>query len=463
MYELNPEYIEQLETLAAGIQESEELQQYLEEEEEAFYMQLKEKYEPHIAALYEEVAEHHPLQLITFETILLDPAFEGLFLPKLLGHSVLRGEIDDQCKYVRPQDHFKDVLAAICNSANFDILKKRIGQSIQIGFALSSDIWITNLINSLPNKRIRYFLQSQKLEKYRHYNERLAGFNRYKKQFVHDNFLTAEFPSTMPELQVYFGQLKTFLISRINRKGDDSTLLEPLKALVANSQLQGSVEHLQISVLFAAFFNLEKDDIVFVAKHLNAIRKNTPEYSDKFLAFLLELHKRTDIDYTPQADLRLSDMFDSKIKDDISAYFELMDIVHKKGYVHPETQEAVKQFYTHHQGLSLINECVRQSIFQYFSKFINNLEESAYADFFEISKVFAVYQQIFLNQHFNQAMEDLSMGYVQKLLHHYTDKRGKDYQDIKRFVSHNFLEYEFLSEKEVVEIFKSRRKKKKED
>mgnify|MGYP001202554958 CR=1 FL=1 len=463
MYELNPEYIEQLETLAAGIQESEELQQYLEEEEESFYMQLKEKYEPHIAALYEEVAEHHPLQLITFELVLLDPAFEGLYLPKLLGHSVLRGEIDDQCKYTRPQDHFKEVLLAICNSANFDILKKRIGQSIQIGFALSSDIWITNLINSIPNKRIRYFLQSQKLEKYRQANERLAGYNRYKKQFVHDNFLTAEFPTTMPELTVMFGQLKTFIISRINRNGDNSTLFQPLKDFIANSQLQGSVEHLQITTLFAAFFELEKEDKVLVAKHLNAIRKNTPEFSDKFLAFILELHKRTDIDYSPQADLRLSDLFDTKIKDDITEYFTLMDVVHKNGYVHPDTQEAVKQFYTHHQGLSLINECVRQTIFHYFSRFINNLEETAYNDFFEISKVFAIYQQIFLNQHFNQAMEDLSMGYVQKLLLRYTDKRGRDYQDIKRFVSHNFLEYEFLSEKEVVEIFKTRRKKKKED
>ncbi len=44
---------------------------------------------------------------------------------------------------------FKEVLFAICNSSNFEYLRKRIGQTIQTGFALSSDIWVTNLINEI--------------------------------------------------------------------------------------------------------------------------------------------------------------------------------------------------------------------------------------------------------------------------------------------------------------------------
>ncbi len=67
---------------------------------------------------------------------------------------------------------------------------------------------------------------------------------------------------------------------------------------------------------------------------------------------------------------------------------------------------------------------------------------------------------IFSNQQFNQDLEDLSMDYVKKLLHFYTDKRGKDYQDIKRFVSSTLQDYRFITEKEVVEIFKTKRKKK---
>ena len=42
----------------------------------------------------------------------------------------------------------------------------------------------------------------------------------------------------------------------------------------------------------------------------------------------------------------------------------------------------------------------------------------------------------------------------------YTDKRGKDYQDIKKFVKTNFVDLGFMKEKELVEFFKTRRKKK---
>ena len=69
--------------------------------------------------------------------------------------------------------------------------------------------------------------------------------------------------------------------------------------------------------------------------------------------------------------------------------------------------------------------------------------------------------RIFDNQQFNQDMEKISMSYIAKLLKRYTDKRSRDYQDIKKFVSHNFVDYGFLKDKEVVELFKTRRKRKK--
>ena len=50
---------------------------------------------------------------------------------------------------------------------------------------------------------------------------------------------------------------------------------------------------------------------------------------------------------------------------------------------------------------------------------------------------------------------------MRKLLKHYTDKRGKDYQDIKKFVSTAFQDFGFMKEKEIVEMFKTRRKRKK--
>lgn len=457
--ELDQQYIERLEELAGEIQESPELQQYLDTEEEEDFNHLKELYEPRISMIYEEVAATHPLQLIYMEKILLDDAFEGLFLPKILGYSVLRGEVGKDYKYVRPQDHFRDVLMAICDSANFDILKKRIGQSIQVGFALSSDIWITNLINEVQNKRIRYYLRSQKLEKYRVEKERAIGYMRYKKQFGNDNFQSAEIPQTLSELKVLFSPLKLFLIHRIKNHNDNSSLVPVLMEFIQQEDFQGTDEHLQILTLFASFFSLEDDELQKVREIFNKLRTEKADFQEKYFDFVLEMHNDPEIRLDGEADLRIAALLDENIKDELKTYYALMTVIHTKGYITEEAQEAVKVFYNRYQGLSTINECVRRTIFNYFAQLIRNLEVSDYQDYFEITKVFTVYMAIFSNQHFNQDLKDLSMAYIKRLLKNYTDKRGKDYQDIKKFVSTTFVDLNFLNEKEVVELFKTRRKK----
>lgn len=460
MYELDQNYIDRLENLAAEIQESDELQQYLETEEEEDYGRLKELFEPRIAALHEEVALHNPLQLISLELVLLDESFEGLFLPKILGYSVLRGEIDSNYRYVRPQEHFKEILLTICNSANFEILKKRIGQSIQIGFALSSDIWVTNLINSISNKRIRYFLQSQKLEKYRRDNDRAIGYERYKKQFKNENYQTAEFPETLTDLPIHFSPLKHFLIHRINLKADNSSIVEHIKTFIENPEFQGTPEHLQIMSLYANYFDLSEDDQKHLTAQFNKTRGGMPDFAEQYLEFLLELHRSKEIQWTADADRRIAAILDRSIEDELVPYYNLMDTVHDKGYLDPEVQQDIKVFCDQREGLSTANENVRQTIYEYFAGFVNNLDEDAYTDFFEISKLFPVYMSIFANQRFNQNLEGISMDYLRKLLARYTDKRGKDYQDIKKFVATAFVEFGFLTEKEVVEMFKTKRKKK---
>lgn len=461
MQELDADYLDQLEVIAGEIQDSDELASYLEEEEEEFYLRLKEMFEPKIGMVYEEVAATAPLQLIALETVLLNPLFEGLYLPKILGYSVQRGEINDRYKYVRPQDHFKDVLLAICNSANFDILKKRIGQSIQMGFALSSDIWVTNLINSISNKRVRYYLQGQKLDRYRPLEARKVGYHRYQKQFTSDNFQSTEFPGSLSELKVLFSPLKNFLIYRIGSRWDNTSLVDPLKAFLENKDFQETDEYLQIAFLFGAFFELDDKDGKHLAKHLNKVRTSLTEFDDKWLNFVLELHGRKDIQLDPEADLRISALLDKSVKDQLSEYYTLTDKIHTDGYMNDEVHDAVRVFYSRHQGRSTINECVRAVIFGYFARLIGNLEEKAYPDFFEETKLFPVYMSIFANQKFNQDLKDLCMRYVKKLLKKFTDKRGKDYQDVKKFVSTTFVDFKFLKEKEVVELFKTRRKRKK--
>ncbi len=112
--------------------------------------------------------------------------------------------------------------------------------------------------------------------------------------------------------------------------------------------------------------------------------------------------------------------------------------------------------------VSLINECVRKVIFGYYTRLIKNLEDRDYNELINLArKSYPVYMKIFGNQQFVQDVEDTSMVYIKRILKKYTDKRGKDYQDIKKFVSSTFVELGFMKEKEVVELFKTRRKKKK--
>jgi hypothetical protein len=462
MYELDQKYIEALEEIAGEIQESEDLEKYLDTEEEEDFLRLKEHFEPRIAAIYEEVAKDNPLQLLPFELVLLESIFEGLFLPKILGYTVLRGEIDDQYQYTRPQDHFKEILLAICQSPNFEILKKRIGQTIQVGFSLSSDIWITSLINGVDNKRIRYYLQSQKLDKFRRLTERSVGYERYKKQFRSEIFQTADFPTVPSELPILFNSLKHFLIFRVSKPLDNSSLIEPLNHFVLNEELKGTAEQLKVMMLYAMFYPITEKDQKSLAKAFNQIREKMPAFADRFLEFILELHQHPSLDITPDADRRMSAVVDKTYNDKLSDYYKLVDTIHDRGYVTDEVQEAVMIFHDKNEGLSVINECVRQTIYHYFARFIGNLEEKAYPDLFEISKLFPVYMRIFRNQHFNQGLKDLSMNLVNRLLVRYTDKRGKDYQDIKKFVSSVFVDYGFLKEKETIEMFKTRRKKKEE-
>ncbi len=413
-----------------------------------------------IAEIFEEVAANNPLQLISFETILLDPLFEGLFLPRILGYSVLRGEVDQSCKYLMPQDHFKNILLAICNSANFDILRKRIGQSIQVGFALSSDIWVTNLINGIENKRVRYFLQSQKLEKYRRDVDRWAGLERFKRQFAHDNYQTASFPESLSELKLLYLHLKNFLLYRVQKKLDNTSIVPHLHAFATNPELQDAREFLDILMIYASFFEIETAQQAEVKAVFEKLKKELPDFEEHFLNFLLELHQEQGQLNDAAADLRMAGFMGTSDKDLLGEYYQLVSTIHQKGYTNDEVHQAIKDFYNKHEGLSAVNECLRQTILHYFRAFIPNLEPSDYPELFEISKLFSIYIHLFVNQKFAQDIKEMCMDYLAVLLQHFTDKRGKDYQDIKKFVSTTFLDLGFLKEKEIVELFKTRRKKK---
>lgn len=458
MKHLNKLYEQNLETIAEAIQSSDILVAYLEEEEESFYKELVETFEPEIEELYTQVALVEPLQIYQLEEKLLDERFEGLFLPRILGYNVLRGALNDRCKYTHSQDRFGRVLSTICDSSNFDYIRKRIGQSVQIGFALSSDIWITSFIENVSNKKVKQFLQAQKLEKYQFQHEREVGYRIYSSQFEKFNSHTTEFPNDLVSQQLLAPGIFNFLKARAVINEYNENFIPEVLSYLEQEKFHHTREHTVALGLVVNYFDLKKADQTKMGAILNKLR-DADDFNEIYFNFLLERFK-SKLKLTGINDKRVAALMDlSKAEDDFSRYYAFATNLSTKGYMHDDVIEHVKTLYGQYEGMSLFNECVRNLVLGYFSRFLNNLDVDSYADYFELNKYMVIYMEVFSNEHFNQDIKDLSMAYVSKLMKAFTDKRGKDYQDIKKFVATNFVEMQFMREKDIVEMFKSKRKK----
>ncbi len=459
MESLAKSYITRLNEISTAVQSSDQLNTYLESEESDDYLELRRAFEPTLHELYQEVADNHPMQLVDLETHLMNPDLEGLYLPRVLGYTILRGALNDKIKFIRPQEQFKKVLTAIANSSNFDVIHQRIGQSVQIGFALSSDIWITNFIATLPSKRVRDFLVSQKLVKYYELPARRYGYDKYKRQFTDFNFHTAEFPDELTELHVYYPELKNFLISRI-LLGKPIKNLEPYIAKLASQKdMWTEWEFIYLIGLLSNYFLFETRATTEINNAINSSRKDNPQFTITYFEFLKEL-LLSDIQVDSDCNDRISGRLDKSIKDDFTKYYSLMDVLHVKGWVHEDSVVAVRDFYDQHEGLSTINECLRLTIYKFFSKIVRNLDIADYGQVIEMFKVMTAYINIFNNQHFNQATKKRTLWFVKKFTKQYTDKRSKEYQEVKKFISSTFQELGLMKAKEVTEFFKTKRKRK---
>jgi len=458
MESIDQKYLTSIESIKSGIQNSDLLAAYLDSEEEEDYTKLKEYFEPKINELHEQVANENPLQLVAFEGQLFDEGFEGLYLPRILGYSVLRGEINDRVKYIRPQNHFRDILVQICNSANFEHLRNRIGQTVQVGFGLSSDIWISNLKGLFTNKKILAFLDSQILDKYRDKRSRLTGLVKFRKQFESLNYYTTSFPDNATDLKLMTPSIKSFLIQRTSKDFDNSQLAKPIADLIQNESFKGTKGYIELMLVVGLFYELDANAKKALMDSLNGLRKEDG-FSQKFFTNYNSLLEEG-IGLNPKMDQRLSELIGREVSDELTSFYEVMDVVHTKGYIHEDAIEVVRGFYDNHEGLSVYNECLRKQIMNSFEGFISNLTEENYTEYYEINKTFIQYMEIFSNQEFNQKVKQISLKYIKKLKKKYTDKRGKDYQDIKKFVKATFTDLGFMTDKQIVELFKTKRKPK---
>lgn len=460
MAELNEAYRDHLLKIADVIKESEEMATFIDTEEPEDYKALQDKFEPAIEELYAAVANDEPLQLQALEEVLLNDDFGGLYLPKVLGFTILRGQLDTHYKYVQSQNHFRNILLFICNSPNFDVLKARIGQSVQIGFSISSDIWITNILKDINNKRVKWWLQNQKLPEYRDVRNRKSAYIRYQRQFKGYNYLSTEFPTAAAEQKITFDGVRDFIVYRIENKLNNTTLYQPIAGILMNDDLKGTPEHTYFLGLFLNFFPLNEDYINALAPVLNAERKDNPNFSAQYFDFLLDLHERTSPAISAEADKNFSALLDEEHEDEILNFYNTINSVHSKGYVNDEVMAVVKRFHESNDGLSDNNSAIRSSILVYIRTLMDNLEETDYATWFEMHKVFASYMNIFGNESFNQTIKGLYLKYLKRLLKRYTDKRGGDYQGFKKFTVAIFRECNFMKDKDVKELFKTKRKKK---
>jgi hypothetical protein len=458
MEALDEKYQGHLDAIKEAIQNSEILSSYLDTEEDEYYIQLQEYFEPAMQQVFDEVANSNPLQLEALENAFLDDEFEGLFLPKILGYSVLRGEINDNYKYRRPQDHFKDILLTICNSANFEMIKKRIGQTVQLGFALSSDIWITNIIASQSNKRVKAFLNSLRVDKFRELSQRKALYEKYRKQLNNVNFLSTQFPANKIELKSSFHQLRSFLLYRAQDDMDNTELIPDIHAFIKNKDLHGTDELFELLMIIGMSYDMDGNLAEDYKKLFATYVSDDKEFTDKFFTIYERLHEDDDSVMTGDKEQRFSKIISDCGSKEIKSFFEVMDEVHSKGFVHVDSIEAVSKYYERHAGMSLQNECLRASILTYISKFISNIEPENYSDYMEINKIVIAYISIFNNEKFNQEVKDVSLQFVKKCIKKFTDKKSKDYQDVKKYVTATYVDLGFLTPKQVVELFKTRRK-----
>lgn len=455
MLDLDAKYLTRLNDIKVGIQHSEELSTYLEEEEDELYVPIKDKYEPQIEEVFTEIAANDPLQVIAAEKELLDPEYEGLFLPRVLGYAVMRGQINDQVKYVKPQQHFKEILLTICNSTNFGVLQLRSGKTIEIGFALSSDIWITNLLNELSNKKVRQYLESLKLPKYRDDRIRLTAYTKYKKQFANFNYLTAETPASCSDLTLNGKSLIDFLLYRAHSDFNNSSLTSFISNLI-NLKLEDCASFLEVLLVLGLYYNLGKKDQELLRTKWETISQKEGFEQSAFA----ELIKMQEQDYgiSGEAFARFFKILEGTVDDEFIKYLEMMVDVDGIGYINDEAAEKIRSYYNNHQGLSAQNEATRVFIFNKFKSFLSNLTTSDFQEYFEFNPVFINYMNIFANEKFNQNLKSELFKYVRILLRTYADKRSKDYQDIKRFVQPSFVDMGFMDEKSVKDLFKKKRK-----
>jgi hypothetical protein len=216
--------------------------------------------------------------------------------------------------------------------------------------------------------------------------------------------------------------------------------------------------------IYGAYLSPEEAEEAELIAALNRERKADPERTaEEILSFVLSLKNNWEIPFGPLQEQSLGTIIDRTLDDDLTSYFNLSDKIHADGYINPAVQDAIVEEQAKHSGLSAFNDNLRQTVFGYFAQLAKGLgtSEADYLEWYDITgKQFPAYIKVFGNESFNQQLRSLSRDYTRRLIKVHTNKRGKDYRDIKKTTMTTWVQYGFMSDKQLKEFFKTPRKKK---
>ncbi|HMP31574.1 MAG TPA: hypothetical protein PKD85_18370, partial [Saprospiraceae bacterium] len=308
-------------------------------------------------------------------------------------------------------------------------------------------------------KKVKSFLGIFRNDKYRELKARKGLYDNYAMQLNKANFKSVEFPKTIADLKSSFYALRTFIVHRASRDLDNSSLMNHLGQFISNDKLNASLEFLELMIIIGLKYNLDDQTAKAYTKTINQIAKERPNFKNDFFEIYDRLHVGKELSIAPEDEHNLGKLL-VEVKDkEIIRFFDTTNELHSKGFVHIDAIEKVREYYENHPGMSIENEVLRSSVLIYINKFLKNIEIDAVNDYFEINKVITAYLSIFNNERFKQEVKTSSMNFINKCLASFDDKRSRDYQDIRKYVSSTFLDLGFLTEKEITELFKTRRKK----
>jgi hypothetical protein len=301
----------------------------------------------------------------------------------------------------------------------------------------------------------------QKKQENRMMEGRKRAYTRYLRQFRDKNYQAADFPNKKEQLPFLTNALKQFMLYRVSKDFDNTSIITPLHATATNEALADTHYLASILTVYAAYFDISDEQRKELTEVISRERKSGKTFENELLSLLLELKANNKVQFGPDEERLLSQSIDKSIDDDLTRLFTLTDKIHNDGYVNTEVHEAIAEELLAHNGLSDFNNNLRQTVYGYFAKFAENIGVDGYGDWFElVNKQFPIYIKLFGNEAFTQQLKDLSLKYTRALIKAYPDKRGKQYREIKKTTMTTFQEWGFMSEKHLKEFFKTPRKKK---